>query len=109
VIRFWKIDADHAVHETDMDGWIAWMMLEAREDFETLCRVAQTQIDGDCWISTVFLFMSPGDQPRFETMVFGGDHDKRIRRYATWDEAAAGHAAIVDEVMGRVGHAQNGP
>lgn len=30
-----------------------------------------------------------------ETMVFGGPLDAEMERYSTWDEAVAGHAAMV--------------
>jgi hypothetical protein len=36
----------------------------------------------------------------FETMVFGGDLNGRIRRYATWKEAEAGHAETVALMKG---------
>ena len=34
----------------------------------------------------------------FETMVFGGELDQEQVRYHTWEEAAAGHAAMVERV-----------
>jgi hypothetical protein len=30
-----------------------------------------------------------------QTMVFGGQYDDRQWRYSTWDEAVAGHEAII--------------
>lgn len=66
-------------------------------------RVEQTEIDG-VFISTVFLgidhnFIGRGPPILFETMVFGGALDEEQRRYATWDEAVAGHAAMVARVI----------
>jgi hypothetical protein len=34
----------------------------------------------------------------FETMISGGERDEDCERYATWEEAKAGHAKIVEEV-----------
>ncbi len=66
-------------------------------------RVAVTTI-GEAWISTVFLRLdhSMGDGPPilFETLVFGGEHADHMQRYATWDEAVAGHAEVVKLVRG---------
>jgi hypothetical protein len=52
-------------------------------------------------ISTVFLGVDHGWDNRklwFETMVFGGALDGKINRYTTWNEAVAGHKAMVEEV-----------
>ena len=35
----------------------------------------------------------------FETMVFGGPLDEEMDRYTTWDEAEAGHKAMVKRVQ----------
>lgn len=61
--------------------------------------VDQTRID-DVRISTVFLGLNHGWHDHgppivFETMIFGGAHDDYQERYATWDEAVAGHATAV--------------
>lgn len=65
-------------------------------------RVARDKV-GDVTISTVFLgldhsFDESGPPILFETMVFGGPLDEEQVRYATWDEAVAGHAAMVQRV-----------
>ena len=65
-------------------------------------RVAEDRV-GNVWVSTVFLGLDHGwveGRPiLFETMVFAVDDedgaDLHQERYATWDEAAAGHARIV--------------
>jgi hypothetical protein len=55
-------------------------------------------------VSTVFLifdhaFGLEGVKPLlFETMIFGGKRNDYCQRYATWDEAVAGHAEAVDLV-----------
>lgn len=65
--------------------------------------VRQEQI-GDYWISTVFLCLdhnwnSKGPPILFETMVFIGERSTTQDatdpcRYATWEEAAAGHREV---------------
>lgn len=54
---------------------------------------------GDVWVSTVWLGLNHqyGDGPPliFETMIFGGENDGEQWRYATEEEAEAGHAAAV--------------
>lgn len=62
-------------------------------------RVAAETV-GDALVSTVFLGLNhqwrPNQPPLlFETMIFGGARDGHQGRYSTYDEAAAGHAAIV--------------
>lgn len=54
-------------------------------------------------VSTVFLgidhnFGGEGLPILFETMVFGGPLDQEQVRYSTWNEAEAGHKAIVKRV-----------
>jgi hypothetical protein len=82
---------------------VACELLEWARWFETAeRRVAFTQLPG-VDISTVFLGIDHrhGDGPPlvFETMVFGGTLDQEIRRYGTWDEAAAGHADTVKRLL----------
>jgi hypothetical protein len=65
-------------------------------------RVAATDVTEDVWVSTTFLpiSLSFGGRPplHFETMVFGPYGTGEQRRYATWDEAAAGHAEVVENL-----------
>lgn len=78
----------------------------SKEKFDAQNRVAETHIDGDCWVSTVFLsidhsYTSDGPPILFETLVFGGDLDGEMERYATWGEAVVGHEAMVRRLMGK--------
>jgi len=71
--------------------------------------VAKTQI-GEVGISTVFLgidhrYDGGGPPLLFETMIFGGEHDKYQERYSSWDEAEAGHKKVVELVRGNHGSA----
>ncbi len=69
-------------------------------------RVAATRV-GDARISTVFLGMdhSWGGGPPllFETLVFGGPLDDEMERYSTWEQAEAGHEAMVARVRASMG------
>lgn len=71
--------------------------------------VAQTDLPGGCWVSTVLLgldhnFMDPGNPPIiFETMVFESHEnmtDLDCRRYSTKEEAEIGHDAAVTRWTG---------
>ena len=75
-----------------------WGML--RRDWG-IKRVAETKLGG-VYISTVWLGMDHnyGDGPPiiFETMIFGGEHDEYCDRYATLEEAKAGHENVCNMV-----------
>lgn len=64
--------------------------------------VADDKING-VRVSTVFLgidhaFSDSKAPLLFETMVFGGKLDQEMSRYSTWDEADAGHKAMLKRV-----------
>ena len=92
-------DGKTPVH-VDLMEWAEW--------FETADRrVAATEIgvvgDDDAnRVSTVFLGLDhsfeTGPPLLFETMVFGGPMDQEMDRYTTWEEAEAGHLAMVNRV-----------
>ena len=77
----------------DTETWGRWFNnIENR-------RVAQTE-ETNWVVSTVFLgidhrFTNQGAPQFFETQVFGGDFHEQIWRYATWEEAEAGHKEVV--------------
>lgn len=97
---------------TDLQTWGDFFEIGPRHvDF--------TEIDADCDVSTVFVGIDlcpweDGPPKLFETLVFkrGSDgcmhgddlHGDDCWRYATWDEAAAGHQAMVAQVKA-VAHA----
>ena len=93
----------------DIQAWAEW--------FETADRVvAQTPLPDGGMVSTVFLGLDHnygdlGPPILFESMVFGPEHEttlfgkpfttrdsSRQERYRTWDEAEAGHRAILAEL-----------
>jgi hypothetical protein len=99
--RFWVLNPDHTVRtSTSIEEWAAMFDPERGGDKGGRA-VGKDQI-GDVFVSTVFLGVDHnwGDGPPilFETMVFRGLLDERQWRYATWDEAAAGHARVVQAV-----------
>lgn len=99
MITYYRLNEDHSV--TPLSD-----PLEAYADPARDKHVAKTTVDG-MLVSTVFLAMDHsflgGPPLLFETMVFdqGGDSpwmDLHCERYSTWDEAAAGHEAVVARV-----------
>lgn len=81
--------------EVETSGWVTW--------FETANRrVKYTVLSHGVQISTVFLGLNHqwGNGPPllFETIIFGGKHSEDQWRYSTWDEAVAGHDAVVDKL-----------
>jgi hypothetical protein len=88
------LDGRNAV-KTDLMTWARWF------EKGTERHVADETINGHR-ISTVFLGVdhSFGQGPPllFETMVFGGSLNQEQDRYTTWEQAEAGHKAMVDRV-----------
>ncbi len=92
---FFILDGHTPVPAT-LHEWASWFEKDDRH-------VARTRVEPGFLVSTVFLgldhsFGFGGPPLLFETMVFG-DYGEAERfpmlRYATWDEAEAGHAETV--------------
>lgn len=86
----------------DLLTWARWVGTANRT-------VAKDDVNG-VTVSTIFLGIDHGwgadDRPLlFETMVFGGQHDQEMERYATWEEAEAGHG----QWLGRVRKSEEWP
>jgi hypothetical protein len=84
---------------TPITSPLEWTFLQANLSY---VHVRCTMV-GDVEVSTVWVGMAlAGGTPTrpliFETMVFGGKHDDRAWRYATEDEADAGHDVVVELV-----------
>lgn len=77
-------------------------LLEWAKQFEDSKRHVANDLVGDVRVSTVFLGLDHGFGSEvpilFETMVFGGKLDQEQVRYATYDEAEKGHAAMIERV-----------
>lgn len=89
----------HEVVPADLMTWARWFESSDR-------RVAKTTVLGKADVSTVFLgndhqFAPFGPPHIFETMVFGGQLDGEMDRYSTWEQAEAGHEAMVARVRER--------
>jgi len=86
-------------HEPVMVSPEEWRNWRVKNDEQRT--VAKDQI-GEVCVSTVFLGIddSFGSGPPilFESMVFGGRYDEDMDRYETWEEAEAGHRAMVEKV-----------
>ncbi len=80
---------------TDMATW-------AKELERVDSRKVADDTIGDAWVSNVFLGLDHqfGEGPPllFETLVFDGELDGEMDRYATWEEAEKGHAEMVKRV-----------
>ena len=79
----------------DVLEWAKW--------FETAdLQIANTKLPNGVTVSTVFLGLdrsfAKGIPILFETMIFGGEHDQYQERYATWEEAEAGHKKALAKV-----------
>lgn len=97
---YYTLDGHEPVPCEDVLEWGRWF-----ETADQKRRVAETFL-GDVRVSTVFLGLDHHfgfDRLEhvpilFETMVFGGPLDQEQERYATWDEAEAGHEEMVKRV-----------
>lgn len=92
----WVLDADHQPVRARINEWGAF-----KANFPDTCRVDLSDV-GELTVSTVFLgydvgysSIRGGPPILFETMPGRSDV---ADRYATWDEAVAGHAAVVAEL-----------
>jgi len=90
------LDDNNVPIKTDLMTWAKYFKEADRV-------VAQTTIDKETEVSTVFLGMDHqfGDGPPllFETLVFGGEHDGDMWRYSTWEEAETGHKEVVERLL----------
>lgn len=84
-------------YSVGFEQWAAWFASSDRA-------VAKTEFEAGVIVSTVFLGMNhalwSATPILFETMVFGGEHDSYRERYATWEEAEAGHQRAVELILG---------
>lgn len=82
-------------------GLIEWATWRKKADR----KVAKDTV-GDSEISTVFSGVDHqfgvGPPVLFETLVFSGSLDRKVVRYSTWEEAEAGHRAMVERVKSQM-------
>lgn len=89
----------------DLLTWARWFEGANRTIVHTVGKMKACDVNaGEITVSTVFLGLDHsfgGPTPiLFETMVFGGPRDGESERYATRDEAIAGHWRIVGRMEG---------
>jgi len=102
---FYILDADKRPVPVSPDDYLAWRLSN-----DDNIRVAFTEIAHGISVSTVFLGLDHSFGFRsvpilFETMIFDGTdqaHNLDLVRYCLWEEAVAGHEAVVQEVTARV-------
>lgn len=100
-MKSYILDDDNNVIEATTEATIKWLSKTRGTDRK---RVALTNVAPGVKVSTVFLGVDHqwGDGPPlvFESLAFGVLDDEReiIDRYSTWDEAVAGHEAMVNRV-----------
>ncbi|MFN6572403.1 hypothetical protein [Dendronalium sp. ChiSLP03b] len=98
MINYYILDDGHDPIAVSAYEWSQWF-----ENIEHR-RVAEDYLfDSKIRVSTVFLGLNhqhwlDGPPLFFETMVFGGETDMLQTRYSTWDDAVAGHQAVVELV-----------
>lgn len=105
---YWILEGHEPVAVADVLTWGAWIQEHkytprgADDEGMDDCRVGSDHI-GESWVSTTFLgidhsWREDGPPILFETLVFGGPLADEMDRYATWDEAKAGHEAMCARV-----------
>ncbi len=82
----------------DLTEWAKWFGKADRH-------IGKTKITNEIEVSTVFLGLDHshggGTPILFETIIFGGEHDQYQERYATYEEAEAGHIVAVEMCGGK--------
>ena len=99
MIMYYDKQGQPIVSESDIDACLIWAKLFEDQEYQ---RVAKTKLVNDVLISTVWIgidhsFLTEGLPMIFETMVFGENAvqgDEYQERYATEEEALAGHKTI---------------
>jgi hypothetical protein len=94
-LRFYVLDGLEPM-AADNEAWGAWFQRCEHH-------IAWDVVDDKVTVSTIFTGIDTHlldiDHPLlFETMVFGGVHDRQQWRYSTWEEAHAGHLQVLDMV-----------
>jgi hypothetical protein len=97
--RYYILRNGEVVEEPDYQKWSAWF----ESDFQEVELVAESRL-GTSTVSTRFLALDmtlSQDSPPlvFETRVKGGWLDNQWERFASLEEAAAGHESWVERVQ----------
>lgn len=110
-MRLFIVTAEGEIREcTDVLAWAEWYEGNADRSFAVGGRIVEqtkvhSQANGQLLVSTEFNGIGMGIEMlngTFETIVFGGPHDKHVERYHTLAAAREGHARWLDKVMAPV-------
>ncbi len=91
---------DKPVLEKDLIAWAKWFEENIKRK-----RVVLTELNGpeDIKVSTVFVGLNHnfgrGEPLLYKTIVFGGELDNEMDRYATKEQALKGHKRMVNRVI----------
>ena len=105
-IKYILVDKEPVACE-DFIEWAKWFERHEKE------RIVKQTIKYGVMVSTIFLatdhnfiiatnhnFIIDGNLPIFfETYVFNGPYDRKIKRYSTWKEAELGHEKMCKKVF----------
>jgi hypothetical protein len=100
----YRLEGTTPVLEPDLMAWARWYETANDERRVAEAIFGPPGAEESIRVSTVFLGIDHqwgnGPPMLFETMVFadGSEMDLECERYATWDEAMAGHLAMVERV-----------
>lgn len=95
---YYRLDENHNPIPCDF-----WELIAFNSDPENkIVKRDEFKFD-NIYVSTVFLGLNhawrDGPPILFETMIFGGPHDRYQERYCTWDEAVAGHQRAIEMIF----------
>jgi hypothetical protein len=101
----WILDG-HTPRPVAPHEWVVWY---AAADQHVRLTELHNPTAGMVCISTVFLGLDhnrsdAGPPILFESIIFDGQRNEKRIRYATWDEAVAGHQALLDDLAGNGWH-----
>lgn len=95
-MRVYKLIGHDTVECEDFHEWGSWYGTEPTV-------VGEDTVNG-VLVRTIFLGLdaslrTEGPADVFETMAYSGPKKGQVVRYATWDEALAGHAKYLEEMQ----------
>lgn len=91
---------DFSGQPCDLDTWVA-LMADPRRIVvqQETTDLSGRSVNVSCvWLGLDFRWGSGGPPLIYELMIFGGDFDGELDRYATWQEARDGHAAWMTRI-----------
>lgn len=108
---YYRLEGRIPVAEPDVLAWGRWFETASQQNAQGR-RVALTEMIGPLHVSTVFIGIDmnhseTGPPLLFESMVFGDAEGRgEMIRTATWDQAEAAHAVLVELCRARLSAAE---